>query len=128
MTGVKHVLILAALAGATLQPPAATAPPAVPATLAVPPGFTVSVFASGLTGARLMAVSPEGVLLVARRPRNEVVALPVRDGTAQPQVVLGNLTNANQFCKLVHPKSLTVGSGVLRFRPVRKAPKPEKPP
>jgi len=94
--GVKNVMILAALAGAMLQPPAAP-PPAVPATLAVPPGFTVSVFASGLNGARLMAVSPEGVLLVARRPRNEVVALPDHDGTAQPRVILSNLTNAHSL-------------------------------
>src|SRR5206468_9866965 len=80
-----------------LQPPAAPQLPAVPATLAVPHGFTASVFASGLTGARLMAVSPESILLVARRPRNEVVALPNHDGTAQPQVILGNLPNAHSL-------------------------------
>jgi glucose/arabinose dehydrogenase len=97
MTDPKSVLLLAVLAGATLQPPTAPPPPAVPATLAVPPGFTVSVFASGLTGARLMAVSPEGVLLVARRPRNEVVALPDHDGTAQPRVILSNLPNAHSL-------------------------------
>ena len=97
MTDLKSVVFLAALAGATLQPPTSPPPPAVPATLAVPPGFTVSVFASGLTGARLMAVSPEGVLLVARRPRNEVVALPDHDGTAQPRVILSNLPNAHSL-------------------------------
>jgi glucose/arabinose dehydrogenase len=97
MTDVKSVVIVAALAGATFQPPAAPQLPAVPATLAVPPGFTASVFASGLPGVRLMAVSPEGVLLVARRPRNEVVALPNRDGTAQPRVILSNLPNAHSL-------------------------------
>src|SRR3954451_17998680 len=97
MSDMKSVVILAALAGAMLQPPAAPQVPAVPATLAVPPGFTVSVFASGLTGARLMAVSPEGILLVARRPRNEVVALPNHDGTAQPRVILSNLPNAHSL-------------------------------
>jgi glucose/arabinose dehydrogenase len=98
MTDVRSILILlAALAGAALQPPAAPPPPAVPATLTVPPGFSVSVFASGLPGARLMAVSPEGVLLVARRPRNEVVALPDHGGTAEPRVVLSNLTNAHSL-------------------------------
>jgi hypothetical protein len=60
MTDVKSVVIVAALAGLTFQPPAAPQPPAIPATLALPPGFTATVFASGLTGARLMAVSPEG--------------------------------------------------------------------
>ena len=97
MTDMKGALLLMALAGATLQPPAAPPAPAVPATLAVPQGFTVSVFASGLTGARLMTVSPEGVLLVARRPRNEVVALPDHDGTSQPHVILSDLPNAHSL-------------------------------
>jgi glucose/arabinose dehydrogenase len=79
------------------------APPSVvvvsPADLTVPPGFKTSVFASGLAGARLMAVSPEGILLVARRPRNEVVALPDRnkDGSAEPEVILSNLPNAHSL-------------------------------
>ena len=46
--------------------------------LHVPAGFKVSVFASDLAGARMMTVSPEGVLLVACRRTNEVVALPTR--------------------------------------------------
>src|SRR5262245_49294824 len=72
---------------------------ASPADLTVPPGFKTSVFASDLAGARLMAVSPEGVLLVARRPRNEVVALPDqnRDGRAEPKVILSNLPNAHSL-------------------------------
>jgi glucose/arabinose dehydrogenase/quercetin dioxygenase-like cupin family protein len=74
--------------------PAPAAPPA-PATLTVPAGFTVSVFASGLPGARLMAVSPEGVVVVARRA--EVVALPDanHDGVAEPRALLGGLTYAH---------------------------------
>jgi glucose/arabinose dehydrogenase len=57
------------------------------------------VFASDLQGARLMTVSPEGVLLVARRPRHEVVALPDKnhDGTAEPEVLLTSLTNAHSL-------------------------------
>ncbi len=72
---------------------------AQPAELAVPSGFKVSVFASELNGARLMTVSPEGVLLVARRPRNEVVALPDKnnDGKAEPEVILSNLPNAHSL-------------------------------
>ena len=97
MTDLKSVVILAAATGALLQPQAVQQPPAVPATLAVPPRFAVSVFASGLTGARLMAVSPEGILVVARRPRNEVVALPDHGGTAQPRVILSNLPNAHSL-------------------------------
>jgi glucose/arabinose dehydrogenase len=89
------VILGVAVAGQAPAP----APPAVPAALTVPPGFTASVFASDLTGARLMTVTPEGVLLVARRPRNEVVALPDADGDgrAEPQVVLGNLPNAHSL-------------------------------
>ena len=76
------------------------APPIAPLSdLVVPPGFTISVFASGLPGARLMAVSPEGVLLVARRRAHEVVALrdQDKDGVAEPEVILSGLTNANSL-------------------------------
>jgi glucose/arabinose dehydrogenase len=78
------------------QPPVA---PAQPADLRVPPGFHVSVFASDLQGARLMTVSPEGVLLVARRRTHEVVALPDRnnDGRAEPEVLLTGMTNAHSL-------------------------------
>lgn len=76
------------------------APPATPAVapladLRVPPGFSIAVFASDLAGARMMAISPEGVLHVARR--GDVVALPDtdRDGRAEPRVVLSGLTNAH---------------------------------
>src|SRR5712671_4140528 len=83
-----------AVVGQTPAPPVAT-----PAELTAPPGFKVSVFASDLQGARLMAVSPEGVLLVARRPRNEVVALPAKNtkGKAEPEVILSNLPNAHSL-------------------------------
>jgi glucose/arabinose dehydrogenase len=78
------------------SPPAATPPP-VPAVLTVPAGFGVSVFAAGLTGARLMAVSPEGMLVVAKRA--EVVALPDADGdgVAEPRVLLANMTYAHSL-------------------------------
>src|SRR5215211_6996364 len=83
------------------QAPAAPAAPAVAplGDLKAPAGFRLSVFASDLPGARMMTVSPEGVLLVARRRANEVVALPDenRDGRAEPHVVLSDLTNANSL-------------------------------
>ena len=79
------------------QPPAAPVAPL--ADLVVPSGFRISVFASGLVGARLMTVSPEGVLLVARRRTHEVVALPDRnkDGIAEPEVILTGQTNAHSL-------------------------------
>ena len=80
-------MVVCGAAAASAQP-AAPPTPAVPATLTVPAGFSISVFASGLTGARLMAVSPDGVLVVAQRAN--VVALPDAngDGQAEPKVLL----------------------------------------
>ncbi len=81
------------------------APPA-PADIAVPAGFRVDVFAAGLTGARHLAVSPEGTLVVARR--TEIVALPDAngDGRAEPEVLLSGLTYAH---------SLAFANGFLYF-------------
>ena len=81
-------------AQAPVAPAAAAAPP-VPATLTVPAGFSISVFASGLPGSRLLALSPEGVVIVAKRA--EVVALPDAngDGVAEPKVLLSNLGYAH---------------------------------
>jgi glucose/arabinose dehydrogenase/quercetin dioxygenase-like cupin family protein len=90
--------VVALLPGDAASQPAPSsqipAPP-VPAALTVPEGFGVSVFASGLTGARLMAVSPEGTLVVARRA--EVVALPDADGdgVAEPRVLFSDMTYAH---------------------------------
>src|SRR6266511_4522445 len=90
-----------AISAFSIQTPAQTPtpPPPQPAELTVPAGFKATVFASDLQGARMMAVSPEGVLLVARRPRSEVYALPDADGDgkAEPQVILSNLTNAHSL-------------------------------
>src|SRR5689334_6473465 len=85
MTRFAFVLLVASYSIAAFQPSPA---PATPATLTVPAGFSVSVFASGLTRARLMAVSPDGVLVVAQR--TNVVALPDAngDGQAEPKVLL----------------------------------------
>lgn len=50
------------------------------ATLTVPDGHASSVFADGLEGPRFMDVSPDGVLFVAERGADRVVALPDADG------------------------------------------------
>jgi glucose/arabinose dehydrogenase len=91
--------ILVGLMSMVSQGQAPATPVAPLADLVVPEGFKISVFASGLVGARLMTVSPEGVLLVARRRAHEVVALPDknRDGVAEPEVILTNLTNAHSL-------------------------------
>lgn len=41
----------------------------------LPPGFQISVYARGLSTPRFMTIGPDGVLLVANRGRNSVVAL-----------------------------------------------------
>jgi glucose/arabinose dehydrogenase len=95
----KKAMLVSGLMSIVAQAQTPVAPVAPLSDLVVPPGFTISVFASGLIGARLMAVSPEGVLLVARRRTHEVVALPDKnkDGIAEPQVILTGQTNAHSL-------------------------------
>lgn len=50
------------------------------AELELPDGYAATVFAEGLAGPRFMDVSPEGVLFVAERGADRVVALPDTDG------------------------------------------------
>ncbi|MEO8681887.1 MAG: PQQ-dependent sugar dehydrogenase [Vicinamibacterales bacterium] len=100
---------------AAAQPVANSTPPA-PAALAVPTGFGVSVFASGLTGARLMAVSPDGVLVVAQRAN--VVALPDAngDGQAEPKVLLSDLTYAHSVAFANGYLYIATTPAILRVR------------
>jgi glucose/arabinose dehydrogenase len=62
----------------------ATAAPAQEPQITVPPGFAVSVFASGFDRARFMAVDPRGTLLLSDPGAGKIVALPDadRDGRA----------------------------------------------
>ncbi|MEK7831842.1 MAG: hypothetical protein AAB401_12190, partial [Acidobacteriota bacterium] len=95
------VCFIATSFGQTPAGPAQPQAPAVPATLTVPAGFKVSVFASDINNGRLMAVSPDGVLFVARQhPKNDVVALPDRnkDGKADSvDVVASGLTRPHSL-------------------------------
>jgi glucose/arabinose dehydrogenase len=61
------------------------------AELVLPAGYVASVFADGLRGPRFMTVSPDGVLFVAERGADRVVALPDTDadGIADELVVVG---------------------------------------
>lgn len=99
-------LVCAICFSAQAQNPAPQAP-ATPADLKVPAGFKVSVFASEVTGARLMAVSPDGVLYVARQPKGDVVALPDRDKDGKADKMEVVATN------LVRPHSLAFHKGFL---------------
>src|SRR5579872_2313360 len=57
--------------------------------LQVPPGFVVSLYASGLSGPRLMTIGPDGALYVADRGASAIARLtdPTNSGNAQVQVV-----------------------------------------
>ena len=59
----------------------------------LPSGFTLSVFASGLGGARFMTLDPSGVLLVSVPGKGRVVALPENTarGTADAITVVEGL-------------------------------------
>jgi glucose/arabinose dehydrogenase len=108
------------------QAPAVPASPAVAplADLVVPAGFRISVFASDLVGARLMAVSPEGVLVVARRRTHEVVALPDkdRDGRAEPQVIVTGMPNAHSLAFHLGYLYIATTPAVMRVRWANGAP------
>src|SRR5262249_25411143 len=75
--------------------------------LKVPEGFKVSVFASDVTNARLMAVSPDGVLFVARQSKGDVVALPDRDKDGKADKVEVVASN------LIRPHSVAFHKGFL---------------
>jgi glucose/arabinose dehydrogenase len=74
--------------------PAALAPASFP--LKLPLGFSISIFANQVPGARVLAQDPEGTLLVSLTRAGRVVALPDknRDGQADQVVtVLHGLNN-----------------------------------
>lgn len=76
--------------------------PAGEATLTLPPGFSATVFASGLNGPRFMAVGPEGDLYVADRRAGRIVALPDADGDGVADSVRVVAADLNQPHSLVY--------------------------
>lgn len=100
---VLMILLLLALVGSlvvylrwdTVQSLVASNPAggeAGPAHLQLPPGFQVSIFASGLNAPRFMAVGPDGTLFVAERGNNAIVALPdvQHTGKATQKIVVAS--------------------------------------
>ena len=99
---------------AALAPPAAADEPRI----TVPPGFHAGIFASGLSGARFMAVDPAGTLLLSVPSEGRVVALPDRNGTGRaeaPVSVVGGLDRPHGLA--FHQGALYVAETgrVLRF-------------
>jgi glucose/arabinose dehydrogenase len=101
------IAAVVALAASVLQGAQAPVAPAVPAQLVVPAGFKVDVFARDVTNARLMAVSPDGVLFVARPSKGDVVALPDRDNNGQADSIDIVISNVSR------PHSVAFNGGYL---------------
>ena len=87
-------------------------------TLQVPSGITADVFAQGLSGPRFMAFSPDGVLFVAERDADRIVALPDRDGDghADATVVVGTGYGQAHSLAFVDPTTLLVPGRTTLYR------------
>jgi glucose/arabinose dehydrogenase len=88
--GVKHHITLADLpppysSGSAGNGPDVVRPPAN-ATLSVPRGFTVKLFAAGLSNPRLIRVAPNGDMFIAETSRNRIRILRAADGAWAPSV------------------------------------------
>ena len=84
--GRVHRIDLAKLPAPYDTPSSAKFPRLVPrpadANVKLPPGFTLSVFATGTTGARKMLLTPNGDILLSETQANKIVVMhPSADGT-----------------------------------------------
>ncbi|MBA2286840.1 MAG: PQQ-dependent sugar dehydrogenase [Ktedonobacteraceae bacterium] len=85
--------------------------------LHLPPGFKVSVYATGLKIPRFITLGPQGVLLVAERGANRVVAIPPGDSAlhgGQPIVIADHLDSPTSV--IMHDGYLYVGEGAAVSR------------
>ena len=88
--GVKHQVVVAALPAPFSTASAGNGPETVKrpdnAVLAVPPGFTVRVFAEGLSGPRLMRVAPNHDIFVAETRVGRIRVMRADDGAIAPSI------------------------------------------
>jgi len=88
--GVKHHITLADLPPPYSTQSAGNGPDVVRqpanAALSVPPGFTVRLFAAGLSNPRLTRVAPNGDIFVAETARNRIRVLRAADGAWAPSI------------------------------------------
>lgn len=80
------------------------------ASISVPHGFEVNIYASGLRGPRLMDVGPDGTLFAAERDAGRVVALPDKNGDGRADsiiVVADGLSRPNSVS--AHHDTVIVG-------------------
>jgi len=64
--------------------------------LKLPPGFAISIFAENLPGARVLALDPDGTLLVSLTSQGKVVALPDKNGDGVADAVVTVLDGLNK--------------------------------
>ena len=62
----------------------------------LPPGFAISIFAKKLPGARVLALDPDGNLLVSLTSQGKVVALPDKNGDGVADAVVTVLDGLNK--------------------------------
>ena len=88
----------------------------------LPPGFTISVFAEGLNGPRMMALGPDDQVYVAERGAGRIIRLPDADldGKADRVAVLAEGLAAPSSLEFYSDSSLYVGetTRILRFPPL----------
>jgi len=86
--GVKHHIMAADLPPPFRTVSAGNGPQVVKqpagAALSVPPGFTVRLFAAGLSGPRLIRVAPNGDIFVAETGKHRIRVLRAADGAEAP--------------------------------------------
>lgn len=85
----------------------------------LPAGFRAQIFARDLNGPRFIAFSPDGILHVADRGKDRIVALPDANGdglTDEVRVVAENLESPHSL--VFHDDALYAGvpSGVIRLQ------------
>ena len=92
------------------------------ATLKVPPGFSVQLFASGLDGARLMRVAPNGDVFLSQGDQGRITVLRIAPGASKPASVSTFAEGLDQpfgiaFYPAAHPKWVYVANtdSVVRF-------------
>ena len=86
--GVRHSISLKTMPAPYATASAGNGPEVVnrpsSAALKVPPGFSVQLFASGLSGPRLLRVAPNGDIFIAETRSGRLRVLRAADGASQP--------------------------------------------
>ncbi len=88
--GVPHYVDVAALPPPFTTPSAGNGPKSIArpdnAVLSVPPGFTVKLFASGLSGPRLLRVAPNQDIFIAETREGRIRVMRAADGESAPSL------------------------------------------